>query len=299
MRVGSSGARAYFGWVGKVRVLCATSCILLMAGCGGETTPPSRFATTIRPLAAILQPVAGEDVPALLSPGASPHTHDPRPSDVRAAGSADALFFGAFELDGWAARLDAPRSVALLDLVPDSLRLRTSGSIDPHFWLDPITVQAMLPALADTMCAVAADRCARFRENTQTFSRELTVIHDSLTRLMQPFRGRRVLLAHPFLGYFANRYGVEVAGIIEVIPGSEPTPRGMEQMIRIARESDADAIFTLPQHDARAAQAVSQASGVPVHQLDPIGGGSNGYAELLYYNAHRIRSALDRTDPNP
>ena len=61
---------------------------LAIAGCGSDQRPAETAAATIQPIADIVEPVVGSDVEVMLSPGASPHTYDPKPSDVRTAASA-------------------------------------------------------------------------------------------------------------------------------------------------------------------------------------------------------------------
>lgn len=273
-----------------------------MVGCRGAEAPRADAVATIRPLAAILEPIVGGDVPAMLPSGASPHTYDPKPSDVRTASSASTLFYGSRDLDAWAAGLDVRSKISLLGLVPDSLLLRVQGHgehADPHFWMDPLTVRSIVPAIADTLCALRADRCAGYRERAAEFAGELTATHDSLRSLMQDVQGASVLLSHPFLGYFARRYGLVVAGVIEEIPGGEPTPRDMLNLVKEAERTEAGVIITLPQHSSRAAEAVSEATDIPVVELDPIGGGANGYRDLLYFNARTIYAALTESPPEP
>ena len=275
--------------------------ISALIGCGRSQvlSDEPTVVTTIDPFRAIIEPVtAGRArVVELLPSGASPHTYEPRPSDLRTVTSAFAFFYGARQLDGWAARMG--RSVEMFDWVPDSLQLQSHDhahtGADPHFWMDPGTVEAILPALTDTLCSLDEAGCAAYRANAERFSIRLHVLDDSLKTLLSPVRGKAILLSHPFLGYFARRYGLVVAGIVEEIPGSEPSPQDMQRMVQEARNSDAAAIFTQPQLPARAARAVAEVVGLPVIELNPLGTGSGAdvsYEELLYYNARKIVSAL-------
>lgn len=274
-------------------VALIAACVSLLAGCSGEPQERPEAVATIRPLAAIVEPVIGSEIHVLLSPGASPHTYDPRPSDVRLAAGASVLFFGSKDLDAWAAGFDAEAKVAMLGLVPDSmLHVDRRNHVDPHFWMDPLTVRSVLPALADTMCALESSRCEAYRRGAASFAERLSAVHDSVSVLMAAVAGKPVMLAHPFLDYFARRYGLYVAGIVEEIPGSEPTPSDMMRMIELANHASAEVIFTLPQHSSRAAEAIAEAANLKLVELDPIGGGSNGYADLLYFNASTIRNAL-------
>lgn len=278
-------------------VLIAT-CVGLLSGCRGDPQERPEAVATIRPLAAIVAPVIGSEVHVLLSSGTSPHTYDPRPSDVRLVASSSVLFFGSDDLDAWAAGFDAEAKIAMLGLVPDSmLYVGRRNHVDPHFWMDPLTVKSLLPALADTLCFLEASRCESYRLEAAAFADHLSAVHDSVSVLIEAAAGKRVMLAHPFLDYFARRYDLHVAGIVEEIRGSEPTPSDMMRMIELAERASAEVIFTSPQHPSQAAEAVAEAANLKLVELDPIGGGSNGYAELLYFNASTIRNALVQNAP--
>lgn len=289
----------------------------LVSGCRPSSTPEDAdarvlFVTTIYPFRAILEPVVGEQgrIHNLLPAGASPHTYDPRPSDARAASRASVLFYGAAELDEWGARLTSGRRAALLDYLPHSQVLhlsrtpggrgvhRHSEGRDPHFWMDPLAVKAVLPGVVDELCRAAPEDCDGFRLNASAFSARLTALHDSVSVLLMPVRGRSVLLSHPFLQYLLKRHGVDVGGLVEEIPGSEPTIRDMQHIIADARRSTAAVILTLPQLPDRAARAVSEALGIPIVELDPIGGaeGRRTYEELILYNANALRRAVTLAD---
>jgi zinc transport system substrate-binding protein len=163
--------------------------------------------------------------------------------------------------------------------------------------MDPLAVHALLPPLVDTMCTVEPEFCDDYRKNAAVFADRLNVLHDSLTIILQPLAGRAFLLSHPFASYLLRRYGIGVAGIIEEMPGSEPTARDMQRMVNEARQSGADAILVLPQSPDRAARAVSETLNIPLIELDPIGGrvGRSTYEELMLYNAHTLMQDIVRT----
>lgn len=275
-----------------------------------EHAPQSAtFATTIYPFRAILEPVVGSKgaVRNMLPAGASPHTYDPRPSDVRTAFKARALFYGAPELDRWAAGLGSGRGIALIDLLPDSLVLELpemqhggghghAPGRDPHFWMDPLAVDALIPPLVDTLCSLDTAACSEYRRNGALFSRHLQALDDSVRSIVEPVTGSHVLVSHPFIQYFTQRYGVRLAGVIEEIPGAEPTSRDMQRIVRSVQSAGADAIITLPQLPDRAARAISETVGIPVLELDPIGGYDDRmtYEELILYNARTLRDGLGR-----
>lgn len=297
----------------------ASACRSDDASSSATSDASPRYVTTIAPFAMILEPVvAGRGtVVRLLDPGASPHTHDLRPSDVRAAEGAAAVVYGAASLDAWAAQVPAARTWALVPMLPDTARLafdaptgvpqadadaastethrgHDHGAVDPHFWTDPIAVKAVLPALVDSLCAADAAGCGTYRANADAFATRLNALDVRVQAMLAPVRDVPVMTAQPFFGYFLHRYGPSLRGVIEPQPAREPSPRQIEARVATARQASVRAIFTQRQLPPRAAEAVSEAAGIPLYALDPIGGvdGRDTYVDFVLYNAAVLRDAL-------
>lgn len=302
-------------WVSFPKMSALRNCLLLgglflvLVACGGRETSsdeaPPRFVTTIPPFEMILTPmVEGRaTVDRLLEPGASPHTFDPTPSDVRLATEGAALLFGAESLDGWAADLPTARQVALADLVPRDVQLEfgegehepgTGSTMDPHFWTDPMVVRRLLPVLADTLCAIDTDGCSTYRANADSFATVLAALDTQIESIVQPIRDTPVFLAQPFFRYFLRRYGPQLAGVVEPQPGAEPTPRQLHRIVEHARTSGARAILTQQAVASRPAQAVAESTTLPLVALDPLGGTAarSTYTDLLLHNARVLRDSL-------
>ena len=305
-------------------VVAVVSVGLLFSGCGdasssksvpGENETPV-ITTTIPPLGMILEPVAQgrSTVRVLLGPGDSPHTYEPSPSDVRAVSGSLLLMHTDRHLDGWVATLPAERSVALAPMVPSSERLampsgdatdstragHDHGEMDPHFWTSPVTVRSILPALADTLCAADPAGCTQYRTNAEAMATDLEALDVQLASLLKPVQGERVVLSQPFFRYFLDRYDLDVADIVEPLPAKEPSPQQISRQIRRLQQNGAHVLFTQTQLPDRSARAVADAADLSTVNLDPIGGveGRATYEELLFYNAQRILSSLQR-EPTP
>lgn len=283
--------------------------VSLVACAEGGRAP--RFVTTVPPAAYILREVVGDSaaVIALLPAGASPHAYEPRPSDVTAADEAVALFFVSSGLDAWAARLPARHRCELLALLPESRRLyfeepghsgdsladgSTRRTTDPHFWTDPGTVAAILPALTDTLCALDAERCTSYRANAARFADTLRALDAELSATLAHLRGRSVVLFHPSFQYLFASHGIDIAAVIEPSPGKEPTARAIETLARTIQRTGTDVIFTEPQLPRRPAAVVAELAHVRLAELDPLGGvrGRDSYAALVRYNASVLARSI-------
>ncbi|MBI1389431.1 MAG: hypothetical protein GC154_13385 [bacterium] len=293
--------------------LCAVL-ILYAVAATPALAAPIRLTATIQPVQFILAELAGEraETVTLVKPGASPHTYDLRPSDLKAANGSKALFYISDTLDGWAAKLDVDPKIELLPLVPKDFQLAAlddddhhdhengagdehrHGPIDPHFWLDPLTVKALLPALCDRLIELDPDGSAAYTANAERFSHQLDDLNEELSGELQPFRSARVLLSHNFLQYFLKRYGLESSGALEAIPGKEPTAKRMKEFIDAARRESIRAVLLEPQRPDRAARILAESAGLKIAVIDPLGGveGRMSYLALMRYNAAQLTEAL-------
>lgn len=273
---------------------------------------------TINPIAAILREIVGDgfEVRTLLSPASSPHTFEPKPSDMAATEAALAVFYADAGLDGWAAKL-GERRVALFDMVPAERRLNFDPesahvcagqghnhghnhdgiTVDPHFWSDPVIVKEMLPRLTRALAQLAPEHRNTFEANAERFATKLEQLHEELSRDLALHTAKPVFLFHPSLLYFLHRYGLTYGGAIEPFAGNSPGPRYLEQLINRLREAKATVVFTEPQLPRQPAEVIAREAGdypLKVYELDPLGGieGRQTYAELLRYNARILAEAL-------
>lgn len=266
------------------------------------------FTMSVAPLQAICQEIAARpsDCQRLLSPGVSPHTYEPRPRDMKEASKAKALFYVSPLLDEWATKLPVDKRFAVLDWLPKELRLPMEHGhehggphdheegVDPHFWLDPLAVKAIVPKLAAVFCELDAKECKTYEGNAKRFAASLDELHKELEATLAPVRGAAFLVYHPFLGYLVRRYGLKQIGAIELAPGKEPTPRYLKDMIALAKRVKARAIIVSPEVPPSAARAVAEASGVRLVVVDDLGGttGRERYAELLRHDAKVLLESL-------
>ncbi len=283
----------------------------LVAACQPREAAPREYVATIAPLAQIVSEVAGDRVTVrtLLQPGTSPHTYEPRPSDIRATERALAVFFVDESLDAWAARLPGATKVSALTLVPESFRLsfeaedessedhgheHEHGQYDPHFWGDPLAVKAMLPALVERLSELDPEGSTAYAQSAERFAAELEQLDRDMDAQMAPLAGAPVVQFHPSWNYFLRRYGLKPGALIEPSPGKEATAQHIAEVAETIKRDGIKAVFTEPQLARRPAEVVAEAGGVPVFELDPLGGvsGRMTYEELIRSNAKTLLEAL-------
>jgi zinc transport system substrate-binding protein len=214
--------------------------------------------------------------------------------------SADILFFGADNLDGWVKKIVDNREIELIELLPEDSLLNVTTiegeevGTDPHFWSDPLLVKILLGEIVKELCKIDPKGCNDYKTNATFFSNKLDKLYEKIEPMFLSLKKKNVMLSHPFFAYFLNRFNFNTAGLIEPISGKEPTAKDLKKIIDTAIQKKVGAIFIHSQLPEKAAQIVSESTGIKIYTLDPIGGikGRISYEELLLYNTEIIINAL-------
>ena len=278
--------------------------LLLLSGLAGAgQTAETRLlaATSIAPLADFVHQVGKDrvDVITLVPPGASPHTYELTPSQVVQVAAARLLVLNGAGLEYWAPKLieaiDNPR----LEVVDTSrgMPLIDEGAhgANPHIWLDVRQAAKQVRDVRDALVKVDADHTADYQTNTAAYLAELDQLDLEIAAKVEGWRQKQFIAFHPAWVYFARRYGLEQAAVVEASPGREPSPAEVARIVETAKRIGARAIFAEPQLSPKAAQTVAAESGARVIFLDPLGGTPNHreYIALMRYNVAQMALALE------
>jgi ABC-type Zn uptake system ZnuABC Zn-binding protein ZnuA len=275
------------------------------AGLACTHSAPARHlvAATVFPVYDLTQRVADDrlDVRLVLAPGLDPHDYEPRPKDVVGLSDASLIFAVGLGLDPWAAGLARSAGAGearvfelgpLMDpiLAPPGL-IRPEPLIDPHFWTDPVRAQRAVDVIVDALSSLDTEGGPFYRERGRALKRSIQALHEDVSRDAETWSRRRLVTFHGSLFYFAARYGLQVVGVVQPVPGTEPTAQHMSAIVAELRGTPGAALFTEPQMDAQLARALAREAGVSVHEVDPLGGGPRAasYEDLV----RGIASAMD------
>jgi zinc transport system substrate-binding protein len=292
----------------SLRWLCLF--ILLFAGallCGqtfAAETYPIKVAAGIYPVADMARNVGGRhvEVTAILPPGASPHTFEPAPSAMREFSRARLFIRVGAGLEFWAEKLVATAGRGL-KVVTLSEGMQLLGSdehghgaehANPHVWLDPVLAMEMVRKIEKALSDIDPANSADYRRNADNYVKEIKVLDEEIRRAVASFRVRSFVSFHAAWDYFARRYGLQGAGVIQEAPGREPGPRKIEALIKEVRARGIRAVFAESQFSPRAAEVIAREAGVKVVVLDPEGGapGRETYLKMMRFNLERMSEAM-------
>lgn len=258
--------------------------------CGGEEVSSDKIGVvvTILPQAEFVGSVGGEKVrvTVMIPSGASPHTYEPTPGQMKDLARADMYaMVGSglgFEL-AWIDRItdqneemlvvDCSEGVELLEMADrDGVQGEEHGhgAKDPHIWMSPVNAKRMVENICDGLVLVDPESRAYYEQNRDTYLQELTELHQHIGDGLGGVVSRVFMVYHPSFGYFASEYGLTMIPIEE--EGKEPTAADIADLIGQARQHDIKVIFASPQFNPQSAEVIADELGARVVFVDPLAG---------------------------
>ena len=258
-------------------VLLVLLIVVLAAGCGSDSRGPGTDAeltvvASTTEVADLARNVGGArvDVRGLLSPGADPHGYEPRPSDAASIVDAGVVLRSGGEVDEWLDELvdNAGGEAQVIELLGSVKTIEGDGETDPHWWQDPRNAVLAVRAIRDALTEADPHGRAIYERNAAAYTRQLRRLDRDIAACIDelPERGRKLVTTHDSLGYFADRYGVEVIG--SVIPSlstqAQPSAGDIAELVEQVHDEGVEAVFPEAGVSQRLEQALAREAGVEV-----------------------------------
>lgn len=259
-------------------------------------------AVTIYPLYDLARNVAGEEaeVKLILPPGASPHLFEFSPKQLKELQNVKAVFAIGHGLDDWAAQIANVVKDAPIITVDQGIDLRKfeNGATDPHYWLHFGNARQITDTIAKELGEIDPAHADLYRMSAQAYKEKLAEKEDSLKPVLAQAQGKSILTFHEGWFYFAQNFGLKIAGTFEPAAGVEPTPRYLAALQREIKEKQIKIIFIEPQLSTGVLEGFAKDNHLSIAELDPLGGveGRRTYLDLMEFNANAVRQALTEQD---
>jgi zinc transport system substrate-binding protein len=257
-----------------------------------QTEEPVKFVTvSILPQKAFVEKIAGDDftVNVLIPPGTSPAAYTLLPSQLEEI-SKSAIWFRigyiGFELSWQDKIAQANSKMKVVDL-SEGLDLITQvkeqhgdhfhlSGVDPHIWLSPVLVKQMAKRILDELAALNPKQSARYKTNYLEFVKEIDQLNIEIANKLKPYEGRKIIVFHPSLSYFARDYGLVQFSLES--GGKEPTPQRMKELIDLAKNENINVMYIQGELDRELARVFAEEVSGEIIQVRPL---DSAWAENL------------------
>lgn len=292
----------------------------LVLFCLSSAQAEVRLLTSIKPLQLIAAAVQeGVGQPDVLLPGSAlPHHYALRPSDIRRIREADLLYWIGPDMEAFLPRVLAGRNkphTAVQQLPGMQLRYfeasadhaqadkhqdhaHRPGSLDAHLWLLPANAIVIAERMADDLSRLDTDNAQRYQTNLEGFRSRLNALHQQLTTQLAGVAGKPYFVFHETLNYFETAYGLEHAGVFDVLGEARPGARHVAGIRQRLRETAPSCLFIDTPERPRLAETLTAELPVALVELDPLGNSvtvdANGYERLLSTLARTMTTCLSQ-----
>lgn len=164
-----------------------------------------------------------------------------------------------------------------------------------HVWTSPTLHIRQVRNIAEGLARCDAARAEVYRRNADEYVRKLEALREKMQEGLRDIQSRDIITFHETFPYFVQEFGLNIAGVIEREPGSEPSARELAETIGIVKDKGVKALFAEPQYPAKSAEAIARETGASVHTLDPVVTGpltTDAYIEAMERNLAVLRQAL-------
>jgi len=211
------------------------------------------------------------------------------------------------------------------------LQRDTHGLGNPHYLLDPIRGLRVAAAIRDALIKLRPDAASEITAHHDAFRDRLgaklvgqrlastydvekliaLVVRRRLSAflerggqsdllrgwvgLLAGNRGVAVVADHDTWPYFAQRFGIEIAGILEPRPSAPPTGKHLASIVQVMRRRNVRVILTITPSDQQDARMLAEATGatlVPMAHLVGARPEAGDYLAMLDLNVTALAAAL-------
>jgi zinc/manganese transport system substrate-binding protein len=253
--------------------------------------------------AALAQELGGDRLSVFSATTAlqDPHRIEARPSLIARARNADLLVCTGSELEiGWvpllltqagnariqpgsAGYLEASQLVARIEI--PTLVDRSLGDIhpsgNPHVHTDPRNIARVAEVLAQRLMQLDAANAETYRTRAASFQTRWQAAIQRWERAGAPLKGVPLVVYHRDFSYFIRWLGMREAGSLEPKPGLPPAPAHLAELVERMKREPARMVVYSPYNSPKAAEFLSERTGIPAVKMPFTVGGSEGAKDLF------------------
>jgi len=255
---------------------------------------------SIVPQQTFTQAIGGDkvNITLMVKPGNSPHTYEPKPSQMKEIAQADVYFSMGVEFeDVWLDRfknqnhnmkvIDISKGISRIDIEKhnhgeDHAKHDEDEAKDPHIWTSPKNVKAIAQTIYKAFVQLDYKNKEYYKANLDKFLLHVDSVDKNIKNILN-HENKKFMVFHPSWGYFAKEYNLQQIPI--EIEGKNPKPKELIHLIEEAKEEQISAIFTSPEFSDTIAKQIANELKIPVIKISPL---AKNWADNLIIFANAI-----------
>ncbi|TCP12844.1 zinc transport system substrate-binding protein [Bisgaardia hudsonensis] len=157
--------------------------------------------------------------------------------------------------------------------------------INWHIWTSADISTLVAKDIAKKLTVLYPNKKERIEKNLTEFKRTLDKKNAKLKKELAKVNDKGFYVFHDAYGYFNNAYGLKQVGYFTINPLTPPGAKTIAHIKEEIEEHKVQCLFAEPQFTPKVIESLSQATGVKVGRLDPLGTnirlGKHSYVKFL------------------
>ena len=228
------------------------------------------------------------------------HDYQLTPADLTTLTRADAFVINGAGMEAFLTKALAQRAdLKIIDASQGIELLKDeNGEDNPHVWVSISDNITQVKNIAAQLAAIDPVNAARYQANAAEYTGKLAALRDEMHQALAGLDHKNIITFHEAFPYFAKEFNLNIMAVIEREPGTEPTPRELEDTMAKIKAADVKALFAEPQYPGKAADLIARETGARVYTLDPAVTGEarpdayDDYLNIMRRNLATLREAL-------
>ena len=170
--------------------------------------------------------------------------------------------------------------------------------VNPHVWVSISKNIEEVSNIAEELSSLDPNHANEYQDNANEYIAKLENLKTETHSTLDNIAHKDIITFHEAFPYFAEEFGLNIVGVIEIEPDSEPSAKEVENIISIINEKNIKALFTEPQYSSKIADTIAKETGASIYTLDPIVTGDsnekayNDYIIKMQENLNTLKEAL-------
>jgi len=286
-------------------------CVVAFAGCGTNQSADKqkedgkfKIVTSFYPMYVatinITKGIDGVEVKNMTKPQTGClHDYQLTPADLKTLEKANAFVVNGAGMEAFLDKVvKQQEKLKIIDASKEIDLLKDGTEDNPHVWVSITNAIKQVRNIEEQLSAADPKHADQYKENADAYAAKLENLKQDMHAAVDSLPNKNIVTFHEAFPYFAKEFNLNIVAVIEREPGSDPTPKDIEETVDKVKSLNIKALFVEPQYPEGAAKTISQESGAKVYTLDPVVTGdadenaADAYINAMKKNAQVLQEAL-------
>ena len=286
-------------------------CVVAFAGCGTNQSADKqkedgkfKIVTSFYPMYVatinITKGIDGVEVKNMTKPQTGClHDYQLTPADLKTLEKANAFVVNGAGMEAFLDKVvKQQEKLKIIDASKEIDLLKDGTEDNPHVWVSITNAIKQVRNIEEQLSAADPKHADQYKENADAYAAKLENLKQDMHAAVDSLPNKNIVTFHEAFPYFAKEFNLNIVAVIEREPGSDPTPKDIEETVDKVKSLNIKALFVELQYPEGAAQTISKESGAKVYTLDPVVTGdadenaADAYINAMKKNAQVLQEAL-------